>query len=427
MNTAVSKHKSIIHKQVICPFCSLLCDDLTVKTDNEQLSVVNTHCPKALQGFQQSSPALQPQINGKTVTLEAAIQQATILLKRAKQPLLSGMGTDVAGCRAAMLLAEKSGAIIDHHAGNAIVRNILVLQSNGWIMTTLSELKNRADFILFLGTDTRTQYPRFFERFIFNQSSLFLKKNHSRNLALIGNALKIDSPVNPKQKKPISVACNNTELGDYISTLLGLVRNKNISSETISANKISKLKTIAEQLKNSKYSVIVWSPAAMDFPHAELTIQTACELVRELNRTTRSAGLSLGGDNGAGAFMSVCAWQSGYPLRVNYANKYPVYDPHNFSTQKLLEESAVDLLFWISSFQNEVTMPDCNIPKIILARCSDNPVPDADVFIPVATPGVDHSGNLFRTDSVVSLPLKQLRSSQYPDVAKVITRINQEL
>lgn len=427
MNTAVSKHKTVVHKQVICPFCSLLCDDLTIQVHERELSLIENRCPKARQGFEAAAPMLQPHIDGQTVSLDQAVKQAAILMKQAQQPLISGMGTDTAGSRAAMLLAEKSGAIIDHQAGDAIIRNMLVLQANGWIMTTLSEVKNRADFILFLGTDTRKDYPRFMERFVYNKDSLFLKKTHPRNLASIGNALKLELPTGPGHKPPISIACPNTDLGDYVSALLGLVRGKNIPFTAISPRKLSRLKTIAEKLKSSKYSVLVWSPAALDFPHAELTIQVICELIRELNHSTRAAGLSLGGDNGSGTFMSVCAWQSGYPFRVSYANKYPLYDPYNFSTRKLLERSDIDLLFWLSSFQSEINIPENNIPKIILARPSNKPAPVAHVFIPVATPGIDHAGNLFRTDSVVSLPLKQLRSGHYPDAADVINRINREI
>ena len=427
MTTAVNKNKAVLHKQVTCPFCSLLCDDLSVKVNGQQLSVIKNQCPKALQGFEQPLHAQRPQINGKPVNLDKAIKQSAILIKRAKQPLISGMGTDAAGSRAAMLLAEKSGAIIDHQAGDAIIRNMLVVQTGGWIMTTLAELKNRADFILFLGTDTRKVYPRFFERFIYNKNSLFIKKISPDNVALIGDSLKVDNPAGTNQLNPTSIKCANEKLGDYVSALLGMVREKNITSRNLPSSHLSKLKAIGEKVRNSKYSAIVWSPAAMDFAHAELTIQTICELIRELNRTTRAAGLSLGGDNGAGTLTNICTWQSGYPLRVSYANKHPVYDPYNFSTRKLLESAGTDLLLWISSFHSEINMPENDIPKIILARPSRNPAPAAHVYIPVATPGIDHDGNLFRTDNVVSLPLKKLRASSLPGVTDVITRIIQEL
>lgn len=427
MNNAVRKNKTALHKQVVCPFCSLLCDDLTVKAEEHRLTITENGCPKAALGFGQDAPLSQPQINGKPVTLDEAIQHAAMLMKRAKQPLISGMGTDAAGCRAALLLAEKSGAIIDHQAGDALLRNILVLQTSGWIMTTLAELKNRADLILFVGTDTRNDYPRFFERFIDNPSSLFLKKSRTRKIVFLGDALKIHGGMRSKQNPPAAIPCAGVELGDYVSILLGLLKNKTVPSRNIAAARFSKLKKLAEQLKSAKYSVIVWSPAALDFPHGDLTIQSLGELIRELNLTTRAAGLSLGGDNGAGTFINVCAWQSGYPLRVSYQKKHPVYDPHHFSTRKLLDKAEVDLMLWISSFSREMNLPETNIPRIILARPADKLVSGATVYIPVATPGLDHDGNLFRTDGVINLPLRKLRAGSHPGVADVINRMNREI
>jgi hypothetical protein len=46
---------------------------------------------------------------------------------------------------------------------------------------------------------------------------------------------------------------------------------------------------------------------------------------------------------------------------------------------------------------------------------------------PVATPGVDHAGQLVRLDGVVSLPLRRLRDAGLPGVAEVLGAIGQGL
>ena len=48
---------------------------------------------------------------------------------------------------------------------------------------------------------------------------------------------------------------------------------------------------------------------------------------------------------------------------------------------------------------------------------------DADVYIPIGIPGIDHPGNLFRTDSVINMPLKKVRDSAFPSAARVIREI----
>ena len=149
------------------------------------------------------------------------------------------------------------------------------------------------------------------------------------------------------------------------------------------------------------------------------------EVIRELNQETRAAGLALAGDLGTASFMNVCAWQSGYPLRVSYESGYPEYNPYNHATAQLLQRRQVDALLWIASYGLEPPLPENPLPRIVLGAVP--PPQEPDVYIPVGTPGLDHAGNLFRTDSVVSLPLKALRTTGLPDVASVLRRITEAL
>jgi formylmethanofuran dehydrogenase subunit B len=48
---------------------------------------------------------------------------------------------------------------------------------------------------------------------------------------------------------------------------------------------------------------------------------------------------------------------------------------------------------------------------------------EPEVFIPVATPGVDDSGHFFRADKVVTLPLRKLRESQTVRAAAALDAI----
>ena len=46
-----------------------------------------------------------------------------------------------------------------------------------------------------------------------------------------------------------------------------------------------------------------------------------------------------------------------------------------------------------------------------------------DVYIPIATPGLDCSGTLFRVDSAVILPLKKVRENALPTLSEVVSAI----
>jgi formylmethanofuran dehydrogenase subunit B len=422
-----SKSAAAITRDVTCPFCGILCDDLVIqKKQDEKLKILENGCPRAIAFFEKEIPGKSPKIGGKTAASEEAIDAVCRILKKARTPLIAGLGSDVAGMRQVMHLAEKTGAVLDHMHGNGLIRDTLVLQSHGWIMTTMAEIRNRADLVIFAGTDA-TNYPRFFERVIWNEQTMFNLDRDDRHIVYIGDKLDTRAGINPNGKRPTVLKCKTEQIGEIISGLHALVADASIDVSEVSGISVKTLKTLAGKMKSAKYGVIIWSPGELDIPHAEITIQNFCELVKFLTRITRFSGFSLGGNDGATTANNVCAWQTGYPLRVNFNRGYPDYDAYRYTTSNMLGNSEVDALVWISSFSPEINSPRTTIPTVVLGTPDSKLNFTPDVFIPVATPGVDHSGHLFRTDSVVVLPLKQLRNSSHASVASILNQVIERL
>ena len=409
-------------KDVPCPFCGILCDDLVIQNENNDLKVLKNGCPKSVALFEKEIAKASAQIKGKNVSLDEAIIAASSILKKSRTPLFAGLGTEVSGMRKVMELADKTGAILDHMHGDGLIRNTLVLQDLGWLTTTMAEIKNRADLVIFAGTDA-TNFPRFYERVIWNEDSMFMKKNEEKDIVYIGNDLNSKPGVSPSGKKPTHLKCKSEDIGEIISSLHALVSGATLDVKEVAGIKMSTLETLAEKMKTTRYGVIVWAPGELDIPHAELTIQNFCETVKYLTRFTRFAGFSLGGNDGGMSAMGVSAWQSGYPLRVNFNKGYPDYDAHRYTTKNVLKNKEVDALLWVSSFESEITPPHASIPTIVLGNPGHKLGFRPDIFIPVATPGLDHDGQITRTDSVVSLKLKRLRQSPYESVHSILKQV----
>jgi formylmethanofuran dehydrogenase subunit B len=418
----MSNTTAAITRDVTCPFCGILCDDLVIQNQDGKLTILKNGCPKAVSSFEKDLPNNTPKIKGKNVSLDDAIDAIGHILKKSHNPLIAGLGSDAGGMRQVMHLADNTGAIVDHMHGNALIRNSLVLQDLGWIMTTMTEIRNRADLVIFAGTDA-TNFPRFFERTIWNKQSMFKLKNEQRQIVYIGDKLDPKSGINPNGKRPTVLGCKTEQIGEVISSLHALVTGATLDAKEVAGIKIKTLQSLADQMKAAKYGVIVWSPAELDIPHAELTIQNFCEIVKYLTRITRFAGFSLAGNDGATTANSVSTWQSGYPLRVNFNKGYPEYDAQRYSTRNVLHNKEVDTLLWISSFSSNINPPRASIPTIVLATPETKLNFKPDVFIPVSTPGIDHTGQLFRTDSVVALPLKQVRQSPYASVNSILKQV----
>jgi formylmethanofuran dehydrogenase subunit B len=394
MTSATLKPSQII---ATCPACGLLCDDVLL--ENNQ--VANTNCAKAIAFFAPNFNDATPQINGKTATPQQAIAHAAQLLKHAKTPIFTGLGTDVMGFRSLYNLAQKTNTSLLHMNAASMARNVKVLQSTGWQTTTLTEVKNRADVIVCFG-DITAHNPRFFERFV-DCDGMFVTAKQ-REVIFIGEKnIKIDS-----LQPSIHEACRVDDLPEITLVLRALVAGKTLKATEVAGVKVSDLQAVADKLKAAKYAVLAWVAKDLDFPHAELTIQNITKTVAILNNTTRAAGLPLGGSDGDTTTNYVNTWLKGTILQAN------IHEPSR----------AYDLQVFVSSFDTKNAPQTLGCPLIVLGNA---PVKNAVVFIPIATPGLDCVGTMFRVDGAVSLPLKKVRENELPTLSEVARKIEKLL
>lgn len=416
-----------VWQDVPSPFCGITSDDLKIKVEGNTVSILENGDAVTVKGFETPITDISPRVNGKEVSLDEAVTHVADLLRTSKQPVIGGLATDLNGARSAMALADKSRATVDNMDSAAGFRNTLVLQDTGWMVTTLTEVRNRVDLLLVVGSDLEVDFPRFYERMVWNDESMFGQEIESRQVVCLGKAPSGDASTSPKGKKAQVLACEDADLPEVMSVLRALVKGKTIQAEQVGGISVADLTVLAEQLKQAKYSVVVWSAASLDFDHAEATVQTMCEMIKELNDKTRSNGLPLGGKDGGITVNQVSAWQSGFPMRTNFNRGYPDYDPYLSDSARMLDNDEVDTLVWVSSFNTARTPPKSNATTVVLGRSGMTFEQEPEVFIPVGTPGIDHAGRAFRTDGVVSVPLRKLRDSGLPSTFDVLTAVENAL
>lgn len=437
---------------ITCPFCGLLCDDLRIAVANGRARIEAGGCPRSERLFDAPSDG-QARVGGQVVDADAACRAAARILAAARRPLIGGLACDVTGQRAAIALAEQVGGVLDHMNGRAQFRNILAFQDGGWMTTTLSEVRNRADLVLLAGTDAAA-FPRFFERLLAGESQF--GEPRRRLIALLpalpspplsakaelavppaqekrpsrppwGPSRCWDGPANNLSGVDLAIPCPRERLGELFAALRARLAGKRLDAADVAGVPIAQLDELLDALRAARYGVLVWNAAELDFPQADLTVQAMVDLVKDLNRDTRWSGLPLGGNDGDTCAAQVCTWQTGYPLRTAYTAGGPHYDPLRYGTDSLLASGEVDALVWISAFDPERKPPACAQPAIVLGRADMAFATPPDVFIPVAVPGVQQIGFLHRMDGVVALPLAAPVASGLPGVAQVLAMIRKEL
>src|SRR5215468_10061044 len=101
----------------------------------------------------------QAWIDGTPAALSTAVATAARPLDASRQPLIAGLGTDIAGARAAIALAERIGAVVDHMNADLLLRDLAVVREAGMMVTTPNEARLRADTLLLVGPSLEKDVP----------------------------------------------------------------------------------------------------------------------------------------------------------------------------------------------------------------------------------------------------------------------------
>ena len=392
-----------------CPFCPLLCDEFALDAAAPVPVLRGSDCPRALAALEQHArPSTVP-----AATVTDAIAEAARRLATWRQPLFAGLGTDIAGARALYRLAVRTGAICDHADGAALMTGVRLQQDRGQLSATLAEVRARADLVVCMNTTAVARFPEFFRR-----CELDGPDGPRPSLVFFGAPV---PPGLPPGLEARTVGVPDDAFAD-LQQLAALVGLQHV------ARPRPELVALAGQLRAARYAVLVWEPVSLP-AHGALWAEVLQRLVATLNRHTRAATLALGGGDGAASVNQVFTWLSGLPLRTRAGPDGLEHEPLRFDAARLLADGAVDGLLWISSFDPSRLPPATPLPRIVLGppamaeRLREQPGARDDVFIPVATPGLNAAGHLFRTDGIVVVPLTAARDDGLAGVAEVLARL----
>ena len=154
---------------VACTVCGCVCDDLRVTVEDGKIVRAEGACFLAEPWFlgQDSRRPPLAEIDGRPASLEEALERAASLLRSARYPLLYGLSrSSTEGQQAAVALADQLAATIDTTASLCHAPSVMALQEAGESTCTLGEVRNRADLVIFWGSNPVESHPRHFERAI---------------------------------------------------------------------------------------------------------------------------------------------------------------------------------------------------------------------------------------------------------------------
>jgi len=345
-------------------------------------------------------------VRGQPATLERAITEAAKLLQQSRLPVIAGLGTDVAGARAAIALARRVGGVIDHMHSAALLRDLNAMREGGMMITTPNEARLRADLLLLVGPGLLEVWPELPARLLARPDG---GKRRIVWLCPGDGTGNLGAAVETIGKDP-------AELPVLLAALRARCAGRPAGKPPIDAQKLDAL---AADLTKSHFGVAVWSAAEQD----EIALEMLCGLVKDLNATTRFTGLPLVPPDNAAAVQQASGWLTGFPLRTGFARGYPEHDPWRFDAIRLVDSGEADCALWISAFRPTPPAWSHDLPTIALTPTLDGFRRPPEVAIAVGRPGVDH-------DAVEHLPatgtltaVSAGKSSSALAVATAIARI----
>jgi len=409
-------------KHVTCPQCGLLCDDLDVSV-NDQDVTLNSNSNSVCQQFfidakLTDKSALQPQIQGKPCTLDEAVAYAAKLYTEAKQSVISGLIADVQACRSAFALAEKTRGVIDHANGQGMRASTAIMQRYGEVRTTLSETRNRADCIVLFGAEVLSKFPRLRERIL--KPAETLSGSTARKIIIIDVVANAELAAD-KEIEFFHLPLPNLETAIQQLQYLASPR----ASEKAEIEPA--IRQIHQDILASNYSVLAWTASLFAKITAEQTLQNLTFFIKETMKIKRCVGLPLGSSRGEITANQVSTWQTGFPLPVAFSTGTPEHNPTIYNADTMLANSEVDLLVWLSTYSPDDTPQQYAKTNIMIAHPNMQCSQTADVFIPVGVPGIDQRGLACRTDAVATLPLHSIRENDLPSADHVLNLIFQAL
>jgi formylmethanofuran dehydrogenase subunit B len=350
-------------------------------------------------------------IDGRPVALELAIAQAARWLGKSRLPLIAGLGTDIAGTRAAVALADRIGGVVDHMHAETLLRDAAVMREAGAYLTTPNEARLRADTLLLVGPGLTEAWP--------NLAARLLTKLPAAEIGTVERRIFWLCP-GKGSATPAGVKLIGRQAGD-LPALLAVLR-AHLAGRP--AGKVSKsIAELATALQAARFGVAVWSAAILD----ELAIEMLFGLIDDLNAATRFSGLPLSPGDNAHGVMQTCGWMTGFPMRTGFGRGYPEHDPWHFDATRLVEEGEADCVLWISSYRAAAPGWKASIPVISLAAEVQQPQPGPHVTIQVGRPALDHDSVEHDAISGMIVARAATQASALPSVAEIIGRINAAL
>jgi formylmethanofuran dehydrogenase subunit B len=419
----------------LCPFCGCLCDDLTIVVEDNKIIEAKQACKlgsaKIMGHHRIKAPMMRKDKNSDftEVSYEEAINEAAKILSNSKRPLLYGWASAVCEVhKKGILLAEELGAIIDSCATVCHAPSTLAVHEKGLPSATLGQIKNRADVIVFWGSNPVHAHPRHMGRYSVFAKGLFSEKGRKGRKVIVVDVRKTDTANMADEFVQLEQGSDYLVVSALRAILSG---HADVVLETVGGVPKEQLNKMVDLLKTGKFVGIFFGMGLTQSKSRYKNIDNAISLVTELNAFTKCVITPMRGHYNVTGFGNVCAWETGFATAVDFARGAPYYNPGETAANDVLLRKETDAAMIIAGdagahFPADSVRHLARIPVVQIDPYWNPTTEVANVVIPVAICGVEVEGTAYRMDGV-SLRMRKMIEPTHPPDTEILEKITERV
>jgi formylmethanofuran dehydrogenase subunit B len=419
----------------LCPFCGCLCDDITVVTEGNKIVEVKHACKlgvaKIMGHHRIEAPLMRKDKKSefKEVSYDEAINEAAKILSNSKRPLMYGWASAVCEVhKKGILLAEELGAIIDNTATVCHAPSTLAVHEKGLPTSTLGQIKNRADLVVFWGSNPVHAHPRHMGRYSVFAKGFFSEKGRRGRKVVVVDVRKTETANMADEFIQVRQGMDYLVVSAMRSILSG---HADVVPDEVGGVKKEQLVKLVETMKTARFGAVFFGMGLTQSTGRYKNIDNAISLTTELNSFTKFVIMPMRGHYNVAGFGQVCSWETGFATAVDFARGFPYYNPGETAANDVLMRKETDAAMIIAGdagahFPADSVRHLARIPVIQIDPYWNPTTEVSNVVIPVAICGIEAEGTAYRMDGV-SLRMRKLIEPTHMTDVEVLEKITERV
>lgn len=400
-------------KRIPCSGCSLLCDDVIIRSDGIYIDEVIGACLKGKERFDQTTAKnriINPMIrkNGELekVSWEEALNKTLKIIKNSSNPILYGFST--VSCEAQLKGIELARAIngfIDSNATICQGRLLNKSKETGITLTTITEVINKGDLIILWGANAAESIPRLLNKVLFSRGKFRMTGREIKTLIIIDPVKTASFGV--MGVRDIALIIEPNKDLDLIRTLKEeCCKAESIPSEGVAGIDKDDLKRLLLHLTGAENGVIFVGQGLLNSDLESDVLKELLELIQMINLKQEKGRISLilmGGHYNMAGFEHVALSTIGKNHSLQFSNGEFINTENTIISKIESEDFDSSIIVGtdpISHLANSLSSKLSKKPLILIDNRNSATLNIADVVLPTALTGIECEGLAYRLDHV---------------------------